>query len=165
MNCPSDPGLLLDYATGRLNAARAATLANHVRYCPACADTVLGYAAVSSSLDGWEVPPVSMDFNRRLWARIDASDGAPWYSRLAGIFRLGSGRLLLPLAAAALVIVSGFVLNHPYVSHPAAAARVSADEVDQTERTLDEAEQTLDDIQLLRQFDAAVASPGPAKPM
>jgi len=58
------------------------------------------------------------------------------------------------------------LLDHPSgMNTPPATARVSATEADQAERTLD-------DLQLLRQFDAAVGgdvrgkpAPRPARPM
>ena len=64
-----------------------------------------------------------------------------------------------PLWTVALVMAAGFLFDHPYaLSSPAATSHVTPAEADQAERALD-------DLQLLRQFDAAVATPGAARSM
>lgn len=162
MICPSrrkDTTLLLDHASGRLAPAQSAPVAQHVSECDDCAAALLEYSSVSDALDMWEAPAISTHFNRRLWERIEAAASAPWHVRVADWFRFHSLKPAIPVAAAALVIAAGFWFDHPSgVSHPAATSHVTATEADQAERTLD-------DLQLLRQFDAAVAAPGSARPM
>jgi anti-sigma factor RsiW len=162
MTCPSrrsDTTLLLDYASGRLALAQSTIVAEHASECDDCAAALLEYSSVSEALDIWEAPPVSTHFNRRLWDRIESAASAPLYVRVADWFRFHSLKPAIPVAAAALVIAAGFLLDHPSnMGNPGATSRVSATEADQAERTLD-------DLQLLRQFDAAVAAPGPARAM
>lgn len=162
MTCPcrgGDAVLLLDYALGRLAPAQAATVGEHARECEDCALALVEYSSVSDALDLWEAPAVSTRFNRQLWERIERAASAPWYSRMADWLRLISVKSAIPVAAMAVVIAAGFLLDHPSGAvHPAATSHVSAAEADQAERTLD-------DLQLLRQFDAAVAAPGPARSM
>ena len=116
MNCPlknnEDP-MVLDYAAGRLDAARTAVLEQHMEQCPECAALRLEQSAVWEILDAWEPAPVSIDFNRRLWQRIDATESAPWYRRLAESLRYANWKPAFPLAAAIVVIAAGFVLDHP----------------------------------------------------
>jgi anti-sigma factor RsiW len=162
MTCPSrrtDNTLLLDYASGRLPGAQAADVARHANECDECAAALLEYSSVSEALDLWEAPPVSAHFNRRLWDRIESAASAPLYVRVADWLRFHSLKPAIPVAAAALAIAAGFLLDHTSTANkPPATNRVSATEADQAERTLD-------DLQLLRQFDAAVAAPRPARPM
>jgi hypothetical protein len=163
MTCPlqtEETDLLLDDSAGRLarrglNANRAALLAQHMEKCPACAAFRTQQKAVWDALDLWEPPPVSMDFNRRLWKRIDDAAAAPWYVNLAESLRLANWKPMLPLTAAILVIAGGFLLDHPGGKN--ATPGVSVSEADQVE-------QTLDDIQLLHQLDA-VTAPGNSKTM
>ena len=154
MTCPlqqmEEADLLLDYSAGRLDARRAAMLAQHMETCPECATFRQEQKAVWDALDLWEPAPVSMDFNRRLWQRIEATTAAPWYTVLFESLRFGNWKPAIPLTAAVLLIAAGFVLVHPQTR--SAAAGVSVREADQVE-------QTLDDIQLLHQLDA-VTPPG-----
>ncbi|HTA44304.1 MAG TPA: zf-HC2 domain-containing protein [Bryobacteraceae bacterium] len=165
MNCPlqreETQDLLLDYSAGRLDAARAAMLEQHTENCAACSTFLADQAAVWSTLDVWEPMPASMDFNRRLWQRIDAAATAPWYRTLVDSLRFGGWKPVFPLAVAILVIAGGFLMDHPggvpAVSPPTAQG-VSFSEADQLE-------QTLDDIQLLRQLDSVAPSSDTTKPM
>ncbi len=141
MTCPLLTGeteLLLDYSAGRL--PDDASLAHHVAGCPGCARFATEQAAVWKALDEWEPAPVSMDFNRRLWRRIDAAAVIPWYRNFGEIWKPA-----IPLTAAILVIAAGFLLDHPRVHQPRVPG-VTVQEAAQVE-------QTLDDIQLLDQLD------------
>ena len=106
MNCPlqseNTMDVLLDYSAGRLDESRRALLERHMRACDACAAFRLDQSALWSALDGWEPKPVSMDFNRRLWQRIDAIQTEPWYRRLALSLRFGTWKPAIPLAAVVL---------------------------------------------------------------
>ncbi len=162
MICPTrrtDPAMLLEYALGRLGPQESGMVARHASECDDCAAALLEYSSVSDALDLWEAPPVSMHFNRQLWERVERAASASWYARVAQWFRLHSLKPAIPLTAMALVIAVGFLLDHPSeMVHPSPTTRVSAAEADQAERTLD-------DLQLLRQFDAAVAAPRAPKAM
>jgi hypothetical protein len=164
MNCPLksdglwseyDEGILLDYSAGRLDPAKTEMLKKHMLVCPLCSAYRTEQADVWAALDTWEAPPVSMGFSRRVLRRIEEQGAAPWYRKLADTLRLGGWKPAFPLAAAALVIAAGFVFDHqgtgPSTHGVSGASSVSITDVDQVERTLD-------DIQLLRQFDAAATS-------
>ena len=154
MNCPlhseETAGILLDYTARRLDEDSTAMLERHMASCAECAAFREEQAVVWNALDAWETTPVSMDFNRNLWARIDAAEAAPWYVRLGHSLRLGSWKPVTPLAVAALMMAAGFMMDHPAnrAAGPAATAKVSISEADQVEATLD-------DIQLLYQFESA----------
>jgi anti-sigma factor RsiW len=151
MTCPlrtEETDLLLDYSAGRLDAARAAVFAHHMETCPDCASFRMEQKTVWDALDAWEPAPVSMDFNRRLWQRIDAAGVAPWYRSLVESLRFANWKPVVPLTAAILVIAAGFLLDHPGAVNNTVPG-VSLNEATQVE-------QTLDDIQLLDQLDAVM---------
>ncbi|HWF11554.1 MAG TPA: zf-HC2 domain-containing protein [Bryobacteraceae bacterium] len=139
--------LLLDYTAGRLDDDERIRLERHMEECPACASFRMEQAAVWEALDLWEPAPVSMDFNRRLWQRIESAVATPWYRSLAESLRFANWKPLIPLTAAVLVIAAGFVFDHP-------ARRTAVSGM--TIREADQVEQTLDDIDLLHQLDAVV---------
>jgi hypothetical protein len=147
--------IVLDYPTGRLDRARAASFEEHMAVCAECSAFLAGQNEVWKALDGWKPEAVSIDFNRRMWQKIDAAAAAPWYRKLADSLRMGAWKPALPLAAAVLLVATAFVMDHrPSVSvTPGVAgnAGVSISEADQVEKTLD-------DIMLLRQVDAAAGN-------
>ncbi len=160
MNCPlkteETADVLLDYAARRLDSEKKASLERHMRECKACAALRLEQTIVWDALDAWDPMPVSIDFNRRLWQRIDAMEAAPWYERLAESMRMANWKPAFTLALATLIIAAGFVLDHPGREPGAggsSTAGVSASEAEQVE-------QTLEDLQLLHQFDSATGAAG-----
>lgn len=156
MDCPlqseSTAQVLLEYIAGRLNATSAADLERHLEICPECMRFRTEQTALWEALDSWETMPVSADFNRRLWQRIETSKTTPWRRVIAPIGSL-AWKPAFPLAAAVLIMAAGFVLEQPgtQITPPGVpdAADVSISDADQVERALD-------DIQLLRQFDSVV---------
>jgi anti-sigma factor RsiW len=158
MKCPlsreDTADVLLDYSAGRLDKARASLLARHMETCDACAAFGLEQGALWSALDEWEPEPVSMDFNRRMWQKIDLLDASPWYRRLVDSLRLGTWKPGLALAAAVVLVATAFVMDHS--GTVAQTHDVSITEVDQVEKTLD-------DVQLLKQFDSTVTETAASK--
>jgi anti-sigma factor RsiW len=157
MNCPirseETVDLLLAYTARRLDPVTSALLERHMDNCPQCAQFRAGQEVVWQALDAWDAPPVTPDFNRRLYQRIEAEAAAPWYVRL---FRapLAVWKPAIPLAAACLLVVAGFVFDHPVASpipNSSPALHVTVSEAEQVE-------DTLDDLQLLRQLDSSAAS-------
>lgn len=151
---------MLAYAAGRLNADAAEQLNGHMDVCSECAAFRESQSGVWSALDSWEAPPVSADFNRRLYAKIEAADAAPWYTRWLDAIRPAFALPAIPLAAAAAVVVAGFLLDHPALDHRAKAVTSAARQaaVQQTVVSATDAEQvekTLDDLEMLRQFDVS----------
>jgi len=158
MKCPlsreDTADVLLDYSARRLDKARAARLERHMESCEACAAFSVQQGALWSALDEWEPEPVSMDFNRRMWQNIDLLAAEPWYRRLADSLRFGAWKPAIPLAAAVLLVATAFVMDHS--GTVAQTHDVSITEVDQVEKTLD-------DVQLLKQFDSTVTETGASK--
>jgi hypothetical protein len=155
MRCPIEspehPELLLAYCSHQLERPTAAALEEHMRVCPGCRLFVSGQRTVSEALERWEAAPVSSDFDRRLYRRIEAE--VSWWNRVMRPFRPLASRHGLPIAAAAaLVIMAGVMLQRPEVpsveSLPQAAALVDAPSPDQFEHALR-------DMEILRELNSA----------
>jgi anti-sigma factor RsiW len=157
MNCPiqneETAELLLAYTARRLDASKTAMLETHMDICSQCAEFRAGQELVWQALDAWEAPPVTPDFNRRLYQRIEAEAAQPWYKRIF-TSPIAMWKPVLPLAAACLLVVGAFVMDHAVPSTQPAnqpAFRVSITDADQVENALD-------DLQLLRQLDSSTTS-------
>jgi anti-sigma factor RsiW len=165
--CPSETGkmreILLDYPAGRLESGTRVALEQHLAGCSACREAVETQTAVWDALDAWDAAPVSLDFNRRLWQKIDEKSAQPWYTRLASAGRgyrsFVDWKPMLPAAILALVVVgAGLFFERPHdlaIQSVAGNDGVSISEVDQ-------AVSTLDDLQLLQQLDSVTLPDGDA---
>jgi hypothetical protein len=157
MNCPlkSEDTLdtLLDYAAGKVDTAKAGLLEQHLIVCADCTAFLAGQNEVLKALDAWEPEPVGIDFNRQLWQRIDAVDAEPWYRKLADSLSMGAWKPAVPLTAAVFLVATAFMMDHQTAVKVTAPNAGSGYAVSVTEA--EQLENTLDDIQLLRQLDAA----------
>jgi hypothetical protein len=107
-------------------------------------------------LDIWEPPPVSVSFNRQLYARIE--EPVKWRERVREVLSRPLQVLLLwkgvPAAAAAgLVLVAGILLQHPQPVKPFESIAVEAAQPEQVVHALD-------DMEMLDAFDQSVPAPG-----
>lgn len=149
--------LLLDYTAGKLDAVQTAALEGHMALCMECVEFHSAQDAVWAALDCWEAAPVSMDFNHQLWQKIDAEKAAPWYSK-AGLrnlfaqFQASAWKPAMSLAAAVLLVTAGFVLDH---SKPHTITPSNSDTLSVSLAEAEQLAQTLSDIQLLHQMEAA----------
>jgi anti-sigma factor RsiW len=146
--------VLLAWCAGRLDSETQITLERHLAVCPACRKFLAGQEAVWQALDSWEAMPVSPDFDRRLYRRIEEEAAhASWWSRLVRPFRpMFEAPLMsrgVPLAAAAcLLVLAGVIMERPngeVLTEEAGRASIESIQPDQVERTLD-------DMEMLRQF-------------
>lgn len=156
MKCPietqENAELLLAYCARKLDSETQIIVERHLAVCPACREFQTGQQAVWQALDAWEAMPVSPDFNRRLYQRIEREAAhASWWSRLVQSFRpMFEAPWMsrsVPLAAAlCLIVLAGVILERPKtVPLPEDATAERIESIDQVERTLD-------DMEMLRQF-------------
>jgi len=143
--------LLLAYCARKLDPQTQIALERHLSVCPACREFQQTQEAVWQALDAWEAAPVTPDFDRRLYRRIEEETArASWWSRLMRPFRpMFEAPLMsrgVPLAAAAcLLVLAGVILERPNsvaISEEVAAEAIQPDQV----------ERTLDDMEMLQQF-------------
>ena len=156
MNCPMETGEnadpLLDYASGKLNAEARTQMEQHVVACPACREFAASQQSVWQALDAWEPAAVSLDFDRRLYRRIEQQ--VPWWTRLtqplSPLFRHA-----VPVAATAgVVLMAGLLMYRPGeipVTPGQATAQVQLETLQP-----DQLETALDDMEMLREFNHLV---------
>src|SRR5450755_308988 len=104
MNCPIEnrnPDVLMAYVAGQLDTVTSGALERHLAGCAACRSFAAKQAALWKTLDAWEAPAVSLDFDRRLYHRIEAEAPASLWERITGSFRFLPLRQALPLTAVA----------------------------------------------------------------
>ncbi|MGH9722610.1 MAG: anti-sigma factor family protein [Bryobacteraceae bacterium] len=163
MRCPIESQdsaeLLLDYCARRLDPDTAASLELHIHVCPACREFREGQKAMWQALDTWESMPITPDFDRRLYRRIESEVESGWWRRVTDPLRSLVLRPGVPLGATAcLLLVGGFLLQNPGVTplptEPPQAVQ-AVQEVDQVERTLE-------DMEMLRQLNLVGRSDGSA---
>jgi len=149
--------ILLAYCTGELDQKRAAAIEQHIQICPVCEEFASKQRMVWQALDAWEAQPVSMDFDRRLYQRIEAE--VSWWDRIMRPFRQAMARRALPVAATACLATMAVLL----LDHQAKPAKVAEAESTQIESVQpDQVEHAFDDMEMLRQFSALMrAEPSP----
>ncbi len=158
MNCPMESGgnagYLLDYAAGKLKADARAQMQLHIEACPACREFAGAQQTVWQALEDWDPAEVSLDFDRRLYARIgqDGSSWTHWWNRfmrpLNPLFRHS-----VPIAAAAgVIIMAGLLMNRP----PAMPASPVPHSAQMEALQPEQVESALDDMEMLRQFNHLV---------
>jgi anti-sigma factor RsiW len=147
MNCPNEnanPELLIAYTAGTLDRETTSAVEAHLERCPECRGLAEAQAAVWRALDAWETPPVSPDFDRRLYARIQQEAPASRWDRWwrAWIPVLPPRALPLALVTCAVLAIS-LILEFPWGARrvPPASQTVRVEQV----------ETMLDDLDLLRQ--------------
>src|SRR5947207_5768174 len=146
MKCPietrENAELLLEYCARKLDPATTAVLERHIGICPACREFAAGQRALWDALDTWDATPVPVDFDRRLYSRIEREVG--WWDLLVRPFRPLRVRRGLPVAAACLAVIAGVLLERPSAiprpdpeSALASSAQLETVQPEQVEQALD----------------------------
>jgi len=162
MTCPMEGEgtreVLVAYGGGRaLNGNDTQLLEAHLETCPRCREFVRGQRAVWDALDGWEAEPVSADFDRRLFARIEQE--VPWWQRIRGRLGVLLIHRALPVTAVAALVVAGVLLDRPSL-----LKRRVPPETDQVEGLQpDQVVHALDEMEVLNQFNRSM-KPDAAQP-
>ena len=103
--------------------------------------------SVDQALDLWEAPPVSADFDRRLYRRIEQD--VPWWH-----FLVRPNRFLPVAAAAGLLIAAGIWVGQPGITPAPRSAGI--------ELPPDQAESALHEMEMIEEFNRLVRSDLPA---
>jgi hypothetical protein len=156
MNCPlhvkEGAEILLDYCSQRMDPDRAADFRLHVADCTDCKQVVEAQESVWNVLDAYEAVPVSRDFDRKLWARVDAEDAQSWWQ--GTLTRIVSGpaigwsnylfnwKPMVVAATACAALVAVMLVSTPHATEP----------IDpQNQKLMERVESALDDIDMLNQ--------------
>ena|SRR5438477_12953602 len=159
MKCPTETqesaALLLAYCAGRLDVKGTAAIERHLGICPPCREFARGQQALWEALDTWEADPVSVEFDRRLYRRIERE--VRGWDRLIRPLRALPIRHSLPVASAAcVVVIVGALLQQPAAMQPASWIESAQLEPVQPEQV----EHALDDMQMLSDFSRQVRATG-----
>ena len=139
--------LLLDFCAGSLAPAQAVELERHIASCGECRDLVEAQTAVWEMLERWPAPPVSPNFNARLYARV-AEESSGWRKWVPGVLQPVVPYSIwksAALAAACAVLVIGFLA--PSLHHRETAAQVDADKADKVD--IEQVANTLEELDML----------------
>lgn len=149
--CPLQEGeqaaLFLAWMEGTMAPEETVRLEAHAAGCASCREVLEGQKAVWSALEAWEPETVSQDFNRRLYAAIDAEQAQPWWKRMlerAFPFPL---RPAVPVAATCLLVIGVFLFQTPRAVDVENKQAVMFDRVD-----VEQVDRSLDDLDLLREL-------------
>ena len=112
----------------------------HIESCLECKAVTASQKAVWDVLDLWEAEPVSADFDRRLYERIEKRDAGLW-ARLSGFVSGIHFRPVFTLSAACATVILAMLLSVPSMnvfnqSEP--VIRIETSEIEQAERALDD---------------------------
>lgn len=169
MNCPLGnreyAERLVAYSSGKLDAAKTAMVEEHIRECAECREFVRGQQAVWAALDAWAPEPVSADFDRRLYQRIDAQ--VSWWDRLMQPFRQLAPHKSLSLAAAAcLMLAIGVALNQSATTPPPQPSpHATVNVADRDALQPDQVVKALDEMEVLSRFDRLMKPENPESKM
>jgi anti-sigma factor RsiW len=98
--------ILLDYCNRKLDPALAELFEQHMESCAACRAFSESQSAVWNALDAFEAMPISPDFDRRLFERIERDEQRSWWTRLRNRLALSGTSIwkpAIPIAALALL--------------------------------------------------------------
>lgn len=159
MTCPLQTGnadVLLDYCARALDSERLSMLETHMQSCPACREMAASQSEIWSALDAYDAEPISADFDRKLYARIEKLDQVPAWDRFWAPVReylqgQPAWKPLVSLAAASAVVAFVFLVTGDPQPNAVEPAAIDVRVVEQTERVLE-------DLEMLRQLDFAPSS-------
>ena len=159
MTCPlqtDNADVLLDYCARSLDAERTAMLEKHMENCAGCREMASAQSQIWSAMDSYEAEAISADFDRKLYARIEEMDRVPAWERFWAPVReylkgQPAWKPVLSVAAASAVLFLVIAVRTG-VEQPAVEPTAIIIDV----RDVEQAERALEDLEMLRQFDASV---------
>jgi anti-sigma factor RsiW len=148
--------ILLEYAAGRLAPKTALEVEQHLQGCARCREAAELERRVWLALDEWEPMPVSAEFNRKLHARIAEEAQVSFWRRVwtgTGVQRNRWRMALAPGAVAGVAVLAAILMQSPPPSMPRPHPEPGVDGVE-----LEQVEQTLEDMDMLRQLSSPPGS-------
>jgi len=144
--------ILLDYCNRKLDPALAELFEQHMEYCPACRAFAESQTAVWNALDAFEAMPVSPDFDRRLFDRIEREERASWWSQVRNWLSGPVWRPAIPVAAL-LVLAAGIWMRPSAVTPEPVEPTKMATALDP-----EQIDTALEDMEMLRQLGVVEAA-------
>jgi len=157
MHCPIQNGeeaeVLLEYCARKLSPTATAELERHIERCPDCRSFSVAQQHLWSALDVWESQPVSQDFDRRLYSRIDQFENRSWWRRWTGDRLAWRPALSLGAACAALAVA---LITHNPPGQPLMTPQLQGTKAETVEP--EQVERALEDLEMLKQISASAAT-------
>jgi hypothetical protein len=123
----------------------------HMESCTSCRSFSDGQRATWDALDAWNPGPVSLEFDRKLYARIEQHENSGWWMKLwhRSIWQPGFSGPVVPIAMACITGVIGVMLYLP-VNRPAIEPQTPQIRMEGSD--LEQLETTLEDIEMFKQL-------------
>jgi hypothetical protein len=150
--------LLVGYLEGSLPEAERVEVDQHASQCTECH----GLLSVQTTLDEYEVPEVSLDFDARLYAKIAADSEQSWWSRWMPRLTFApimGGSAVLAMTVAVFMMVHGsssqpgqpVTVGGPVAAQVDAQPAASDGDLKQAsvDREIEQLERDLEDVELL----------------
>lgn len=156
MNCPIENtdtiDMVLDYCAGKLPELQAEAFERHMQSCTECRDFVRSQRQVLNAMDDWKEQPVSAEFDRRLYQRIESEQRPSLLRWLSG--KVG-WRPVLSMGAACAALTIVFLVQTPDKGDvdPEPVSTVENTRVEAIEP--EQLEIALDDLEMLNQLSAS----------
>ena len=141
MTCPlqtKNADVLLAYCSRKLGIEETALLDKHIETCAECRSMAEAQRTVWAALDTWEEIPVSADFDRRLYRRIEEQKRIPWWRQWLVPAIGAPGKPALALGAICATVFCAFLLKGPELTDMGTQVALEANEIDQAERVLED---------------------------
>src|SRR3954454_1319190 len=123
MQCPlqskEKPEALLEYCSQKTNPEDTMLLERHISECAKCRAFADAQKSVWTAMDSWEDVEISPDFNRRLYARIEAVESSSRWTRLwtgswgQSLLSPFGWRSAMPILTVCLTLAAAFLLYSP----------------------------------------------------
>ena len=162
MTCPiqnENPEFLIGFAAGSLDAVAMQKMEAHIVACAECKGALAAQTAVWKALDSWEAMPVSLDFDAKLYARIERRQSTVWGRLKTAILPAeswGNWRLSMSVATVFILLLGAFALRSPDGSFAFDDEEIAAVTLDSHE--IEQAERVLEDVEMVASFTDDVKS-------
>ncbi len=146
MSCPiydESPDLLMDFAAGKLDWESKQRMDVHVSKCAICHEALAAQTMVWKALDEWDAAPVSMDFDAKLYARIETQHATVWgnlKSLLLPATTWFRWQPAIGMAGVGALFLAVFLLRTPAPADHGDGVRMESHEIEQAELALDDVE-------------------------
>ena len=153
--------VILAYAGHSLGPEESVEFERHLEACSECRRIAAAQREVWSALDAWAPPPVSENFDARLFARIAEHEHRNWRSRLVASLGGIGFRPMVPVAAACAAVMGVFLLRTAQIPIHPAPVQAQTQAIDAQQKVeVNQVERGLDDMDMLRQLGVLAPAQG-----
>jgi len=150
MRCPlenkDNTGILLDYCARKLSPEMTIVFENHMESCADCRSFSEAQRSAWEALDAWEPAPISEDFDKILYRRIEQHENSGWFTKLwhRTVWQPAFSGSTLSIGTACVTAIVAVMLylpmNKPAVDLQAPQVKIESSDLEQLENTLEDIE-------------------------